>query len=49
MPVDVKEIATGEVNRVKALSIEAAKSKAYLYPIKVSSDGMKFHMLEQLD
>lgn len=32
----VKEVAVGEADRIKALTIQAARSAAYLYPIKVS-------------
>ncbi len=32
----VKEVVTDEVQRVKALSQDAARSGAYLYPLKVS-------------
>jgi hypothetical protein len=31
----VKEVATEEAARLKALTSEAIKSKAYLYPFKV--------------
>lgn len=34
----VKDVATGEAERLKALTTEAVKSQAYLYPIKVSSE-----------
>ena len=32
----VKEVAVGEADRIKSLTVEAARSAAYLYPIKVS-------------
>ena len=32
----VKEVAVGEADRIKALTIQAARSAAYLYPIKAS-------------
>ncbi len=31
----VKDVATGEAERIKAITTEAVKSQAYLYPIKV--------------
>jgi hypothetical protein len=34
----VKEVVADEVQRVKALSQDAARSGAYLYPLKVSQD-----------
>lgn len=33
----VKEVAAGEAERLKALTTEAVRSQAYLYPIKVQS------------
>lgn len=33
----VKEVAVGEADRIKSLTIQAARSAAYLYPIKASS------------
>lgn len=35
MAEKVKEVAAEEAERLKALTSEAVKSKAYLYPIKV--------------
>ena len=32
----VKEVAVGEADRIKSLTVEAARSAAYLYPIKAS-------------
>lgn len=32
----VKEVAVGEVDRIKHLTTDAARSAAYLYPIRVS-------------
>ena len=32
----VKEVAVGEADRIRSLTVEAARSAAYLYPIKVS-------------
>jgi hypothetical protein len=32
----VKEVAIGEAERIKALTTDAAKSQAYLYPLKAS-------------
>lgn len=32
----VKEVAVGEADRIKSLTIQAARSAAYLYPIKVN-------------
>ena len=32
----VKEVAVGEADRIKSLTVQAARSAAYLYPIKVS-------------
>lgn len=32
----VKEVAVGEADRIKSLTIQAARSAAYLYPIKAS-------------
>ena len=32
----VKEVAIDEANTVKKLTVEAARSGAYLYPIRVS-------------
>ena len=31
----VKEVATEEAERIKALTVEAARSAAYLYPLRV--------------
>ena len=33
----IKEVAIEEADRIKALTNEAARSGAYLYPIRVSS------------
>ena len=33
----VKEVAREEADRLKGLTIEAARSAAYLYPLRVSS------------
>lgn len=33
--VDVKQSVQAEVNRVKVMSADAARSGAYLYPLKV--------------
>lgn len=33
----VKEVAIGEAERVKALTADAARSGAYLYPLRVSA------------
>lgn len=35
----VKEVAAEEAERIKALTTEAVRSRAYLYPIKVSEAG----------
>lgn len=32
----VKEVAVGEADRIKSLTVQAARSAAYLYPIKAS-------------
>lgn len=32
----VKKVAAGEAKRIKALTADAAKSRAYLYPLKAS-------------
>lgn len=32
----VKEVAVEEAERIKALTTDAVKSQAYLYPLKVS-------------
>lgn len=32
----VKEVAIGEAERIKALTSDAARSGAYLYPLRVS-------------
>lgn len=37
MAEKVKEVAIGEAERIKALTTDAARSGAYLYPIKVST------------
>lgn len=36
----VKDVATGEAERIRAITTEAVKSQAYLYPIKVCSTGL---------
>ena len=35
----VKEVAGEEANKLKGLTKDAVRSKAYLYPIKVSTIG----------
>ena len=32
----VKEVAIEEADRIKSLTVEAARSTAYLYPLRVS-------------
>jgi hypothetical protein len=35
----VKKVAAGEAERIKTLTTDAAKSQAYLYPLKASLKG----------
>lgn len=36
----VKEVAVGEADRIKSLTVQAARSAAYLYPIKASCQSL---------
>lgn len=36
----VKEVAVGEADRIKTLTVQAARSAAYLYPIKASCHNL---------
>ncbi len=49
----VKEVAVGEADRIKSLTVQAARSAAYLYPIKASCQTLpvvkvKCHSLRSL-
>ena len=45
----VKEVAVGEADRIKSLTVQAARSAAYLYPIKASYLNPINRFLRQLD
>ena len=47
----VKEVAIEEADRIKSLTVEAARSAAYLYPLRVSrfsTDWNESHYVEDI-